>query len=245
MGSGEDRGGESLDCELPTRAWLLRVLLGGSALVFLVTLAVGIVNVSDGDPGLLGRFDAAGEGTVGAWFSAVLLLIGGGLALTIGVARRAASLPSAAVWLVLGALLVVASADEVGQLHEEASQVVTDAGELIGLGKSVARGFAVAALLMALAAGARAFAPWLRGLTADLRRGVLLAAAIYLGGAVGLEIVQRLIEVSTSGGTAADAAELLKAPEELFEMVGASVFVVTLWGAAPVMRFTPRGAEPV
>lgn len=227
-----DRRGQAV---WPDERAALRVLLAVSLLLSLATLAGRIVDVSGADPGLLLRFDASAEGTVAVWFTAALLGAAGALAAGIGRARDDRT------WVVIGLLLLAASVDEVGQLHEEIASWATDAGDALGQGRSVARVLAAAAAVAVVGAGLAALTPWARRLDPGLRRRLTAAAAIYFGGALACELVQRAIETSVASGAALDVAEILKVPEELLEMAGASLLVAALLSVAPAIGPAERG----
>lgn len=178
------------------------------------------------------------EGNLAAWYASALLLIAGLLAALIGYRARRRTRPDATGWLVLGGLLVAASADEASQFHEKVPGPLRDAFEQIGLGATAGRLAAVAVIVVALAALAALLGPWARGLPGPVFRRLAIGAGLFVGAALGLEVVARLL-----GGVGVDSvtsARILSAMEELGEMAGSALVVSTL--LAVVARVP--GTEP-
>jgi hypothetical protein len=164
---------------------------------------------------MLGPFDATLERSISTWFSSSLLLLCAVLMALIGYAegrwRRH--------WLALAAVFVVLSVDEAAALHERTNEPVREA---LGTGGFLYLAWVVpaAVLLVVLAA---VFRRWARDLSPDTRRRFLVAAAIFVGGAFGLEMVGG--QIADRHGEFGLGQGLLAAVEEAFEMTGVVLFI--------------------
>jgi hypothetical protein len=122
----------------------------------------------------VGIFDLDTEAGFGTWFSAVLLLLVGRLLLHRARSLRGAGDGWATWWFVLGIGFHLLSLDEVVGLHEYLNTALgqtpwTDVGApLVGL-------------------VALAYVPWFWRQPPHFQVATLLGAALYLGGAVGIE----------------------------------------------------------
>lgn len=121
-----------------------------------------------------------------AWFSSALLLAAALSLLTISERARLRADRFAGHWLLLGLVFVGLSADEVVGLHEKLSTALQRAA---GTSGALFPAWVIPALI-ACAAGALAYLPFLRALTAPVRRLMLLAAVLYVGGAAGVEMLE-------------------------------------------------------
>lgn len=123
------------------------------------------------------RLSLSYEGNVPTWAASSLLLV---CAL---VAGSIAGLPTSArprSWIAVALAFGYASLDEMAQLHESLGGWVETGGVLY-----FDWVISAAILLVALAL---AFWPWLRSLPLATQRRMVLAAALYFGGAVAMEL---------------------------------------------------------
>lgn len=142
------------------------------------------------------------------WFSAAQLALAGALAWAVGRRR-----PDAARWNLVAGVLVVLSLDEVAAFHEKLGGLPI----IPGIGD---RAWAGAGLLL-VAVVAWRLVPWALGLERHLRFGLLVGGAVFVAGAVGIEVL--------AGGWEADHGQdrmfwVLSSVEEDLELLG--VFVV-------------------
>ncbi|MFO6447099.1 hypothetical protein ACLBKU_08125 [Erythrobacter sp. NE805] len=130
-------------------------------------------------------FDVDVETGLYTWFS-VLLLAGAALATgVIALERKAAGDPLRFHWLLLAAIFLALSADEACALHEAISGRLTS-----GLHTSGALYFAwVIPAGIAAAVGLFAFVPFIRAFPPALRALLLGSAAMFLAGAIGMEMI--------------------------------------------------------
>jgi hypothetical protein len=211
----------------PARAarWLAlatAAVLGACVLVTSLSIALGAPYLH----GLAPIFDLGREASVPAGYSALLLLAAAFLlALVAGIERsREGRLWS--YWAVLALGFAYLAADELAAVHEKLNRPLQD---LLGASRD-ATTWVVAGALGALAAGVF-FLPFLRALPARLAARFVLAGAVYVGSAVGLETVATQLGHEAAGGGGYGWATLgLVALEEGGEMAGVALFVWALLG---------------
>jgi hypothetical protein len=196
---------------------LRRRLLAGVGAISALGLAVELWHAGSHDPvieALLPRLSLSYEHNVPTWLASALLLA---CALAAGAIARGAAAWRRHWWGVT-AVFAYASLDETAGLHE-------DLGGNFELGGVLYFDWVIpaAAILVVLAA---VFLPFVRALPAVTRRRLVVAGAIYLGGAVAMELplgwwVERAGPDSLGYG-------LIDWVEETLELAGASLAVIAL-----------------
>ncbi|HEU4721524.1 MAG TPA: hypothetical protein VFS59_09195 [Gemmatimonadaceae bacterium] len=167
---------------------------------------------------LLRLFDTAYEGNVPTWLSSAMWLAAGLFAYAIGVAARRLEDPSGGRWLLLGGCFLLLAVDETAQAHELVVGPLIDAVEQVtGLAHGPARLAAVACAGAGLLALAAWLWPWMRALPQALQARLLAAGVVFVGGALGLEVLSRLVET-----------QYLSPFEELGEMLGVALLLTAL-----------------
>jgi len=121
-------------------------------------------------------------------------------------------------WWILSAGFLYIAIDEVLSFHEELSK-------LMALGGVLHFSWVIPAAVLVLVLGA-AYIPFLRGLPRPIRIRFLLAGAIYVGGAVGMELP--LGYWTVHHGTDNLGYGLIDAGEEALEMLGLNLFLFAL-----------------
>lgn len=177
------------------------------------------------------------EGNVTTWYSAALLLL-----LAVGFGGHAYLLARAdRAWracAALGVIAAVLSADESAAIHEQLGR----AAEFLDVSVSWTFGWLILGIPFAVAAAAALL--WLaRALPPALRRRLITAGVLFLGGALGMEAVGGWVvsgesgEDSLPGGVAYQLAQLA---EEGLEVAG---ILVALWAVLTEFRAvrTPDG----
>lgn len=177
------------------------------------------------------------EGNLTTWYSAGLLLV-----LAIGFMGHAYLLwRSGRAWAVCAALGIVAaalSADESAAIHEQLGR----AAEFLGLSVGWTFGWLIFGAPVAI--GGAAALLWLaRGLPRTMRRRLMAAGLLFLGGAVGMEAVGGLLVTGESGDNPLPggvAYQLAQLAEEGLEVAG---ILVGLWAVLDEFRTasTPEG----
>ncbi len=158
------------------------------------------------------------EHNLPTFYSAALLLGCSLLLSLIAAGARRSGERFVPGWWVLAAGFLYISLDEVLSFHEEASQ-------WLSLGGVLHFSWVVPAALVVLVVGA-AYVPFLRLLPRAMRIRFLLAGAIYVGGAVGMELP--LGYWTVHHGTDNLGYALIDAVEEAMEMLGLNLFLLAL-----------------
>ena len=186
-----------------------------------------------------GVFDVDKEASVPTWFSAINLLLSACLLLSIYAASRERLDNGSRYWLFLGLVFLALSIDEVAGFHERAARltevtVLLFAGDVpsaifqgplrVLFGNWILPGIIVCIVAFLF------FLPFLRILPRRTAGLFLLAGAIYIGGALGFEIVGDWSYVNeiTQYGDFLDSIRILV--EEAAEMFGIALFNCVLFG---------------
>lgn len=173
--------------------------------------------------GKIWRLDVDNEMSVYTWFSSSLILANA--ALLALITREKAARREGLIWHwgILAVLFVLLSADESLSLHEWLSHLI---GQRIQGGGLFHFVWVIPALLACLI-GAVSYIPLIRALSPRPRLWLIASALVYLGGAVGMEMVAgRLIEQQ---GIHTMGYRLLATLEELLEGLGMIMFLHTLF----------------
>lgn len=172
--------------------------------------------------GFVRLFDLDGEGNIPAWYSSMTLLAAAGLLAIIARATRQARAPYALHWTALAVIFLGLSIDEAASIHELAVKPLRAALGIRGvlLFAWVIPGGAVVGLV------GLAYFRFVLRLPAEIRRLVVIAGGMYVGGALGLEMVGGYITEQWGGKSLAYLAEVVV--EETMEMAGIVVFIHAL-----------------
>lgn len=131
-------------------------------------------------------FGLGGEANLPATFSGGLLLLSGLLLTAIAVAKRRTAAPFVLLWSVLAGLFLFLALDELASIHDNISKPLSrlhqGGGALLYL-------WVVPYGLAALALGLSSLR-FLAHLPRATRRLFLLAGAVYIGGALGMELLE-------------------------------------------------------
>lgn len=179
-------------------------------------LAAGRPAVFPGFPLLLPLFDVDGEGNLPSWLSSGMLLVAALLLWGIAVQARAAGDRWHRHWAVLALAVGYLSLDEMAQVHERllipVGAVLVDAQGVFTFG------WVVVAIPVLVVFGL-SYLRFAAALPAAVRRGLVIAALVYVLGALGLELVGGLI--LDHGYTEASVPYILETSvEEFLEMAG-------------------------
>lgn len=166
---------------VPNRG-LRRALILASALVPSLGLAAELGRAAWGwdEAGAVSYVSLSWEGNVPTWYTAALLLFCATLlAICAAEAKHRGGEPVAAWWALCVGFLYI-SMDEVSQLHELAAFLETSGGVLYF-------SWVIPASIVVVVVGL-SFMPFLRCLEPRMRWRFVIAGAIYVSGAVGMEL---------------------------------------------------------
>jgi hypothetical protein len=178
------------------------VVVNRRRVVAILAIVTGVLCVAGAVVGLASRWlelpnvpcdtllDLRGEGNLPAYWSTALLLVAGLLLLAVGQAEAPINRLRGRAWGALGLVFLYLSADEAASLHELARRIPRDwlpHSSLFYWPWVIFGSVAVIVLVIA-------FRRFLWDLPRDTRRSLILAGAVYVGGALGLEFVGAAIE---------------------------------------------------
>ncbi|MEE8153649.1 MAG: hypothetical protein V3T53_01675 [Phycisphaerales bacterium] len=172
--------------------------------------------------GFVGLFDLDGEANIPAWFSAMGLLTAS--LLLVMIASATTTTAGRYVWHWWGLALVFAyvSLDEAASIHELSIEPLRLAFDLDGW---LRYAWVVPASVLVMI-GLAVYLPFLVRLPRKICCSMLIAAALYLGGAMGIELVGG--RYASLYGIETLAYQFIVLTEEILEMLGIAVFVCTL-----------------
>jgi hypothetical protein len=178
------------------------------------------------------QFDFGQEGNFINWYQSVTLFGCALLAGTITFLNKHAGRPRTALWALIAVVMAFVAVDEAAQIHERTLNAVIAAltgeessakgGEDGAFGSSK---WMFVYVPVALALSALYFRFFL-ALPKRTRWGFVIAATLYIGGAVGVELLFEQFSADGGGDTLGSFA--LDAASELGEMLGVAVFSGTL-----------------
>ena len=178
------------------------------------------------------QFDFGQEGNFINWYQSVTLFGCAVLAGIVAFLNRHAGRPRTALWALMAVVMAFVAVDEAAQIHDRTLNTVIaaltgDAAPAKG-GEDGAFGSSKWMLVYlpgALVLGALYFRFFL-ALPKRTRWGFVIAASLYIGGAVGVELLFEQFSADGGGDTMGSFA--LDATSELGEMLGVAVFAGTL-----------------
>jgi hypothetical protein len=207
-----------------TVLWLLLAIATAFAVVSAAISSAHVLG-TDLPYDALSRLDVDGEMTVPAWFSALDLFFCA--LLMVAIAQREHGLRFVRYWWVLAAGFTILSLDEAVSLHEAVNDRIKSA-----FASAPAFAWAIPGMLLAAAVGL-CFVPFLRHLPRRYSRLFLLAGAVYVFAAGGLELIAGEIidahggeDIESSSNNFSYVAETTI--EEFLEMASVAVFVFAL-----------------
>ncbi|MDP3542429.1 MAG: hypothetical protein Q8T11_08185 [Elusimicrobiota bacterium] len=169
---------------------------------------------------LLRAFDVSAEQSVSTWYSAAGLALAAALLGLVAAAHRAKrETRDLAAWVALAVIFALLSCDEVAGLHEVVSEHLHAA---LGTSGFLRFAWVLPAGVFLLVLGATLL-PFLARLAPRRRRQFVVAGLIYVGGAVGREMIGAKL-FSEAGDQRTLAYFLCGHGEEFLEMLGIVLF---------------------
>jgi hypothetical protein len=223
----------AMDASLPaltiSRHVLTRVLAAMVAALALVSLAVPLIRLGYGRTEwlpLLEPLYVGAERSVATWFSAAQLGIAAIGAALLARRRIGQPLAHAGAWWTLSTCLLLVSVDEVATIHERVGGRLEAWFAFDGIFRFawVVPGVAVALLLACL------FVPFLCRLPRTVACRIVIAAIVFLSGALGMEMIGGAF-VAEHGDAAMHQSALYASiviVEESLEMLGVLILIDTL-----------------
>jgi len=183
--------------------------------------------------------DFAAEASIPAWYSSMLLMLAALSLGLIGWTKSAEGDAFSRHWLGLAAIFFLLSLDEGVAIHERIAFPIERIFQLQGI---FYYGWVIPGLLFVATVGF-IYLRFLRHLPTRTRRGFILAGVVYVGGALGMEMLEGAYHTRWGYETPVYAA--MVAIEETMEMAGVAILVHTLadyaaraWGGV-LIRLEP------
>lgn len=173
--------------------------------------------------GFIDNFDIEEEANFPTYYSTMILLAAAILLAVIARLQRLAGDPMAKRWLLLSAIFVFMSLDESIGFHElvgERMPKIDGAAGIFLFAWVIPAGIAV--LIVGLY-----FIPFLWKLAAAHRRRFIAAGLVYVGGALGVELVESAVATHV-GNDETWTYQLVATAQESMEMLGISIFIWAL-----------------
>lgn len=209
---------------LPARR--IALILGGIAVYLAVQSIVGKIIQDAIGEGTSPLFDAFvrmfninREQSIPTWYSSSMLLLGALATGLIAFVKRRRGEPYRNMWLLLALLFVYLSADEGAGLHEYLTEPIGEALDTTGV---FYFGWIIAGIIAVIVVGLVFFRFWLHQ-DSRTRLLYLLAAGLYVGGGIGVEMIGSNLWYEAGGSTMTYSA--VGTIEELMEMLGAITFL--------------------
>ena len=172
--------------------------------------------------GFVPLFEVDGEGNIPTYFSSMLHLTSSVLLTMITIAARQRQNPGWKKWAGLAVKFVAASIDEASSIHELLTYPMR---EILGTHGVLYFAWLVPAILLLIVA-ALFYWPFFRKLPKTTFVGFMIAATVFLSGAVVMEFLGGWF--AENKGVAALEFCLATEVEEFLEMTGAVIFIRTL-----------------
>jgi hypothetical protein len=184
---------------------------------YLLTQALMHFGGHDTQHGFAHQFDLDDENNVPTWYSSAVLLLCSLLLCLIWKASRQGSKRYAVYWLALSVLFLWLSLDEAASFHE---MMEIPARTLFPPGPYITVAWVIPATFFALIVGVSLWR-FLASLPPPIRRLFLLAGFLYVGGAIGMEVVESYYYFTYGKSM---VYSLTAVGEEGLEMLGILVF---------------------
>ena len=198
------------------------MLVVGIAGFTVLSLVSGVFNstaqvTADGDVQLL---SLNGDQNVPTWYSSSMLLVCAGLLATIAASSERNNYRRH--WAALSAIFLFLSMDEAASIHEKAGSVLA---ALVEFGSFSHYVWVIIYGPLVLIIGLT-YWRFLMQLPTKVRRLFFTAGFLYVGGALGMEVIDGLYAISY--GRSSLGYLLLTQVEEVLEMLGVAVFFFAL-----------------
>jgi len=196
---------------------------------------------------LLRFVDLGSEGNLPTWYSSAALLLASALLAVIALHKRRAGAPYERHWAVLALIFLGLSIDEAAQIHE---MTIKQLRALVGGHGLLHFTWVIPGAAFTITT-ALAYMRFLKDLPPGTRLGFLAGGAMFVGGALGAEMIGGYL-LETYGRHSV-AYAVVKTVEETLEMLGIVVFIHALTsyiaddiGAVRVqLGAARRGSRPV
>ena len=175
------------------------------------------------------HFDLDAEASLPAWFSGALLLMSAALAGVFALFDSRDGFINRRPWIFLGAILTLLSLDEVASFHEALLQAVSDRIGFDGPLQFVWLAVVPIVVLLGLF-----FWRFLSRLPPEIRRRIWVAGALFVSGAIGVEMISGAVEAAGMDRFSS-AYRVAVVFEETLEITGLVLLLVALLSYASML----------
>jgi hypothetical protein len=201
---------------------VVAVLTGIAVTLVVLSAAVQLASrAADGSElfGLVRITYVDGEANLPTWYSSGLLLVAAAIHAVVALVAQRREDRWARHWWALAILFVALSLDEAAMIHELPIDRLREAFDASGI---LYEAWVVPGALVA-GVVALSFARFLKALRPPIAAGYLLAGALFVAGAIGVEMVTAVIADGRGRDTLMYVAAV--SVEELLEMIGVTVLI--------------------
>lgn len=199
--------------------------------------------------GLTKLFDLDREANIPTWFSGFLLGLAAALLGLIGANHRRLGNRTGGQWIALAWIFAFLSLDEVAGVHERLGAILRRASSISHWTHFV---WPIPATVL-VAVLFLMYRKWFAALERPTRRGIWIAAAVYLGGAIGMEVLSGVYWARQGVESHDLVYTILTTIEETLEMAGMLLFIRVLldygsargWGIALIRTPEPGASQTV
>lgn len=187
-----------------------------------------VIVLTSGNVDKIWILDADYEESLYTWFSTVLLSFAALFAFFLSLHKAEQSKGIQRQWQIIGAIFFLLSADEMLSFHEKINNVMSRAFNFSGIFEFA---WVIPAIFIVIFLGVM-FLPFLRRLPSHVSRTIIAAGAIFVFGAVGMEMVAGLFVSESSVREEVFASpiyRLLTNIEEGLEALGVILFIKALF----------------
>jgi hypothetical protein len=172
------------------------------------------------------QFDLGNENNIATWYSSTTLFLSAMLLAVIGLHKKQIRGVYARHWLALAGIFVLLALDETASIHEKAKLFQPYLKQFDYFGGYFYYSWVAVGLCFVLAVGG-AYLRFLAHLPEGTRRLFVVAGVLYVGGALGLEMIESRLDF-LQGGHESLAYQSLVGVEEACEMMGIVLFIYAL-----------------
>ncbi len=219
--------------------WALAGSVGALVVAGAFVAIVPLVTRHDRILGTIPLFHLDAEWTIPAYFSTSMLLVASALAAALAYFARMDGSKWHSRWVLLSGGFFYMAVDESISLHETIGDPIHALLPLRGTMFEYAWVIAAIPLVIVLAIH---FWPMLWNMPKADRNRLILAGAVYLGGAIGVETLSGWTDVNIGNHTIVYQLTIIL--EEGMEMAGAALLIRALVLMLPLSRARASGADP-
>ena len=211
-------------------AALLLIIVLGLTFADAASRYLMFVGGYDNQFGMQRQLDLRSENNISTWYASTALLLAACLLAMIGFSKKRIGDRYTRHWIGLAVIFLFLSLDEAASLHEMTAAPLRNALHTTGY---LYYAWVIPGSIAAMTIGLM-YLGFLRGLPSQTRTLCLIAGTLYVGGAVGMEMLEG--KQATFFGDQTVMYAIMVGVEESFEMLGVVVLVYALTSYMSVLH---------